>query len=57
MLNSVLHNIAGEQYIELSPTDYTCFVELRARTQHIVAMLKLQKGRKAITLEMEEEED
>jgi hypothetical protein len=56
-LNSVPHNIAGEQYIELSPTDYTHFVELRARTKHIVATLKLQKGQKAITLEMEEEED
>jgi hypothetical protein len=54
-LNSVLHNITGEQYIELSSTDYTRFVELRARTQHIVAVLKLQKGQKAITLEMEED--
>jgi hypothetical protein len=32
-------------------------MELRARTQHIVAALKLQKGQKVITLEMEEEED
>ncbi|KAF8223207.1 hypothetical protein L208DRAFT_1518733 [Tricholoma matsutake] len=56
-LNSIPNNTAGEQYIELSPTDYTHFVELHVRTQHIVLTLKLQKGRKAITLEMEEEED
>ena len=43
-LNSIPQNITREQYIELSPTDYTCFVELHARTQHIVATLKLQKG-------------
>ena len=44
MLNSVPNNTAGEQYIQLSPTDYTQFVELHARTQHIMLMLKLQKG-------------
>lgn len=46
--------VLGDQHIELAATDYKRFTELRTRTHQT---LKLQKGRKAIGLEVAKEED
>lgn len=56
-LDTVPCCIVVGQYIGLSSTDYKCFMELCAWTQHIAAMLKLQKGQKMVGFMAEKKDD